>query len=59
MPRPKEKNGARYAVDGKQQEVRALRSVARWRAVDETRDRELLIAEVEKNSGTGISMFPG
>ena len=55
--RPDEKNGARYSVDGRQEEIRALRSPARWRAVDETRDRELLLEELDKNQVASVELL--
>jgi hypothetical protein len=53
--RPTEgKNGARYLIDTKQAEVRALRNYARWKNVDEDRDREQVIVELKKNVGGSL-----
>lgn len=43
-----EKNGARYVLNGKQTEVRALRRIEHWMDVDERRDKELVEAEYDK-----------
>ena len=38
-----EKNGARYTINDDQQEIRALRDVEKWKAVDEMRDRDAIV----------------
>jgi len=42
------KNGARYVIDGKQREVRAIRGQAKWIDQDKDRDTELVLKELGK-----------
>lgn len=46
--RPDEVKGARYYVEGKQQEVRAITRKNHWREIDATRYRDTIMAELEK-----------
>jgi len=45
------KNGARYMVDGKQTEVRAIRGQAHWVDQDVSRDTEIVLKELGKGAG--------
>jgi hypothetical protein len=51
-------NGARYTVDGQQVEVRALRNEEKWRRVDDERDRDTIMAEVDGAFGGRVVEFP-
>ena len=42
------KNGARYMIDGKQNEVRALRNQGHWVEQDGRRDTEIILKELGK-----------
>jgi hypothetical protein len=54
------KNGARYVIDGKQTEVRAIRGQAHWVDQDVSRDTELVLKELGKAIGpTNIVDFRG
>jgi len=47
--RPKDKKGARYCVNGKQMEVRALGNVTQWRNVDLARDTKKIMEGLKVN----------
>jgi hypothetical protein len=51
----KDKNGARYSVDGKTQEVRAARNTKNWQAADSSHDRDAIVAEAMKNASEVVS----
>jgi len=54
------KNGARYMVEGKQTEVRAIRGQAHWVDQDVSRDTEIVLKELGKAVGpTNIVDFRG
>ena len=44
------KNGARYLIEGKQSEVRAIRNQEKWVAKDAARDTEIVKNELEKSA---------
>ena len=50
-------HGARYSIDGGQHEVRALRNADLWRGADEDREKDKIVAEVQKNTGS-VVQFP-
>lgn len=43
--------GARYTIDGKQEELRAIRNKGKWRVVDQNRNKQDLLDELNKNIG--------
>jgi hypothetical protein len=54
------KNGARYVIDGKQTEVRAIRGQSHWVDQDGSRDTELVLKELGKAAGaTNVVDFRG
>ena len=54
------KNGARYVIDGKQTEVRAIRFQEKWVEQDVTRDTEIVLKELGKAAGpTNVVDFRG
>jgi hypothetical protein len=55
-----EKNGARYLIEESRQEVRCIRNTEKWRAVDEQRELDPIVAELKKNMDgvSSGSVFP-
>jgi hypothetical protein len=51
------KNGARYVIDGKQTEIRALRNQNKWSALDDERNQIELIEEINKGSAKNKVVF--
>lgn len=54
--RPEAKNGARYSLNGTQNEVRAIQNLGKWREVDQARDTDTIVKEVMKNETNVISL---
>jgi hypothetical protein len=50
------KNGARYVIHAKAEEVRSINRHAQWRLFDEARDRDAIVAEVVKNDPAGLKL---
>jgi len=48
--RPHAQNGARYMIDTRQEELRAVRNKEKWVAVDDRRNGKMLIEELKKNT---------
>lgn len=53
----KDKNGARYVIRGQQEEVRAIRNLIKWSAVDVSRDTVAVAEEVAKNDRESLNVL--
>ena len=51
------KNGARYMIDGKQTEIRAIRNQSKWEKVDVDRNQIEVIEEINKGGGQDNVVF--
>lgn len=51
-----DKNGARYAVHSKVEEIRSIKNHSHWRWLDDIRDRDAIVAEVTKNDPAGLKL---
>ena len=49
--------GARYTLEGKQQEVRAIRNRKKWVVVDQERGLEMIVGEYEKTTNSNSLGF--
>ena len=48
--------GLRMQIDTVRDEIRAVRNKAHWQSIDEITQRDVIIAELHKNSGEVVSL---
>ena len=48
--------GLRMQIDTVRDEIRAVRNKSQWQMMDETEHRDVIIAELHKNSGQVVSL---